>query len=229
MMFTGIVTAKGTVVARTPTDGGALLRIDDATTAHGLSVGSSVALGGVCLTAVAVEGTWFEVEAVAETLRRTNLGGLEAGGRINLERPVSASALLEGHVVQGHVDGVGTVRSVEAEGDSRRVWVDVDPDLLRYVAIKGSVAVDGVSLTVTAVDDHGFEVALIPHTLEVTTFGDVRAGTRVNVEVDILAKYIERAAIGRGSNEVSACGKPKPHPWAAHWRALLERLLEAAR
>lgn len=191
-MFTGIVTGMGTVVGLSPTDGGARLRIQEASTAGGVTLGSSVALGGVCLTVVEVREDWFEVEAVAETLKRTNLGDLRVGSRINLERPLAATGLLEGHVVQGHVDGTGSVRSVEAEGDSQRVWVDLEAGLLRYVAVKGSVAIDGVSLTVTDLDEEGFEVALIPHTLEVTTFGRAQVGTRVNVEVDILAKYVER-------------------------------------
>jgi riboflavin synthase len=191
-MFTGIVTGMGTVVSATPTDGGRLMAIEDAAGAGDLVVGSSIALNGVCLTAVAVEGHRFEVEAVAETLRLTNLGDLDVGGAVNLERPLAADGRLEGHLVQGHVDGVGVVRSVEPEGDARRVWIDVGPGLLKYVATKGSVALDGVSLTVTAVDGEGFEVALIPHTLFVTVLGSWRAGSRANVEVDVLAKYVER-------------------------------------
>lgn len=191
-MFTGIVIGTGIVVSATPTDGGRRLAIEDAATAGGLAVGSSIALNGVCLTAVGVEDDRFEVEAVAETLRLTNLGDLDVGGAVNLERPLAANGRLEGHLVQGHVDGVGVVRSVEPEGDASRVWIDVGPGLLRYVATKGSVALDGVSLTVTAVDDDGFEVALIPHTLSVTVLGAWRAGSRANVEVDVLAKYVER-------------------------------------
>lgn len=191
-MFTGIVTGTGIVVSATPTDGGRLLAIEDASTAGGLTVGSSIALNGVCLTVVGVEGDRFEVEAVAETLRLTNLGDLDVGGAVNLERPLAADGRLEGHLMQGHVDGVGVVRSVESEGGARRVWVDVGHGLLRYVATKGSVALDGVSLTVTAVDDDGFEVALIPHTLSVTVLGAWQSGSRANVEVDVLAKYVER-------------------------------------
>jgi riboflavin synthase len=191
-MFTGIVSAMGRIVAVEPTDGGARMRVEAGEAASDLSVGDSVAVNGVCLTAVAVDGGTFEVEAVAETLDRTNLGRAAVGDAVNLERPVAASGRLDGHIVQGHVDVTGIVRTVVPEGDSIRVWVDLDRSLMRYVAEKGSVAVDGVSLTVTAVDDAGFEVALIPHTLAVTAWRDRGPGDGVNVEVDVLAKYVER-------------------------------------
>jgi riboflavin synthase len=191
-MFTGIVSAMGRIVAVEPTDGGARMRVEAGEAASDLSVGDSVAVNGVCLTAVAVDRGTFEVEAVAETLDRTNLGRAAVGDAVNLERPVAASGRLDGHIVQGHVDVTGIVRTVVPEGDSIRVWVDLDRSLMRYVAEKGSVAVDGVSLTVTAVDDAGFEVALIPHTLAVTAWRDRGPGDGVNVEVDVLAKYVER-------------------------------------
>jgi riboflavin synthase len=191
-MFTGIVSAMGRVVAVEPTDGGRRMRLTAAGTASDLSVGDSVAVNGVCLTATVVDGDTFEVEAVAETLDRSNLGKVAVGDEVNLERPVAAAGRLDGHIVQGHVDGVGAVRTVVPEGDSIRVWVDLEPSLMRYVVVKGSVAVDGVSLTVTAIDDGGFEVALIPHTLAVTAWGARGPGDGVNVEVDILAKYVER-------------------------------------
>jgi riboflavin synthase len=191
-MFTGIVTEVGRVIAIDPTEGLTRLRIDGGATTSELSVGDSVAISGVCLTAVAVSPPSFEVEAMAETLRRTGLGSLRAGDAVNLERPLAASGRLDGHIVQGHVDGIGIVRSVAAEGEAKRVWVDLDGDLARYVATKGSIAMDGVSLTVTAVDASGFEVALIPHTLLVTTLGALAPGDAVNVEVDVVAKYVER-------------------------------------
>jgi riboflavin synthase len=171
---------------------GGRLAIDAGHLAEGMAVGASLAVNGVCLTAVAVEGAIVEVEAISETLRRTNLGALEAGMFVNLERPVGPADLFEGHLVQGHVDGVATVRSVVAEGASRRVWLDASPEMRRYIVEKGSVALDGVSLTVTATDDTGFEVALIPHTLEVTGLGATGPGDRVNVELDVIAKYTER-------------------------------------
>jgi riboflavin synthase len=191
-MFTGIVTERGTVGGIVPTDGGVRLSIAAPETAVGLVVGDSVAVSGVCLTALAVDESGFEAEAVAETLARTTLGALGVGDVVNLERPVLAGGRLDGHVVQGHVDGVAVVGSVTAEGESTRVRFDAPAGLLGYVAEKGSVALDGVSLTVTAVDRTGFEVVLIPHTRAATTLGAATPGARVNLEVDVLAKYVER-------------------------------------
>ena len=191
-MFTGIITELGTVHKATTTDGGLRLVLDGAITTGTLTVGDSVAVAGACLTVIAVDGTRFEVEAVAETLGRTNLGSLEPGDQVNLERPLAATGRLDGHFVQGHVDGTVTVRTVTTEGDARRVWVDASPDLVGYVVEKGSVALDGVSLTVSAVDGAGFEVVLIPHTRQVTSLGAAGAGVRLNLEVDILAKYVAR-------------------------------------
>lgn len=191
-MFTGIVTEVGRVIAIDSEEGLTRMRIEGTTTTSDLSVGDSIAISGVCLTAVAVSPPSLDVEVMAETLRRTGLGSLEAGDAVNLERPLVASGRLDGHIVQGHVDGVGIVRSVAADGEARRVWIDLDGDLARYVASRGSVAMDGVSLTVTAVDPGGFEVALIPHTLAVTTLGGLAPGDPVNVEVDVVAKYVER-------------------------------------
>ena len=191
-MFTGIVSEVGTVSAVTERDGLLALTIDALGAAKGLEVGDSIAVAGVCLTAVEVADGSFTVEAVPETLKRTTLGSVSKGTRLDLERPMPASGRFDGHIVQGHVDGVATVRSVTAEGDSRRVWLDLDARLLPHVVEKGSITLDGVSLTVIAVDDTGFEVALIPHTLEVTTLGDLETGDAVNVETDVLAKYVER-------------------------------------
>ncbi len=195
-MFTGIVAEVGRVVEATETATGRRLVIEAKQTRDGLEIGDSIAINGTCLTAVALHGDGFAVEAVQETLDRTNLGELSTGSPVDLERPVPATGRLDGHVVQGHVDGVGVVESVAAEGDARRVRVAAEPGLLRYVAEKGSIAVDGVSLTVTAVDAGGFEVVLIPHTLDVTVLGGRRPGDRVNLEVDILAKYVERLLEG---------------------------------
>ncbi len=203
-MFTGIVTELGTIAATDPTDGGAVLTMHSPRTAPTLSIGDSVAINGVCLTTIAIDGDHFTVEAVGETLQRTNLGDLAAGSRVDLERPVAAAAgRFDGHVVQGHVDGVGTVSSVVAEGAARRIRVVCPPALARYVVEKGSIAVDGVSLTVTAVSDVDaadpwFEIVLIPHTLDVTVLGTRMAGDRVNLETDILAKYVERLMEARG-------------------------------
>jgi riboflavin synthase len=191
-MFTGIVEAMGTVAGVTDAGGRRRFIIDAGGLAAGLRVGDSMAVNGVCLTAVEVSGAQVGVEAVDETLARSNLGRLHPGSPVNLERPMRADARFDGHIVQGHVDGVGTVRSITREGASIRVWVDAPAPLRRYLAEKGSVAVDGVSLTVSAVDAAGFEVVLIPHTLEVTLFGTRGPGDAVNLEADVIAKYVER-------------------------------------
>jgi riboflavin synthase len=195
-MFTGIVERVGTVAAVDDSGGVRRLTIEAGDAAEAMAIGDSIAVNGVCLTAVAVAGGRVTVEAVPETLDRSNLGRLSAGDPVDLERPVPAGGRLDGHVVQGHVDGVGTVRSITPDGDSKRVWIDAPQRLHRYFAEKGSVAVDGVSLTVSAVDPGGFEVVLIPHTLTATVFGARRPGDTVNLEVDILAKYVERLMEG---------------------------------
>jgi riboflavin synthase len=157
-----------------------------------IAEGDSVAVNGVCLTATRVEEDAFRADVMHETLRRVSWPQ-EPGSVVNVELPLRASDRLGGHIVQGHVDGVGTVAGIEEEGFSRRVRVEPsERGLLRYVVEKGSIAVDGVSLTVAAVDDEGFEVSLIPETLERTSFGTAEVGTTVNLEVDVLAKYVER-------------------------------------
>ena len=191
-MFTGIVEGLGVVAEAADAGGKRRFTVEAGRVAAGLAVGDSVAVNGVCLTAVAAAGESFTVEAVDETLARSNLGALRVGSLVNLERPMRADGRFDGHIVQGHVDGVGTVRSITPEGASIRVWIDVPPGLRRYLAEKGSVAVDGVSLTVSGVDATGCEVVLIPHTLEVTLFGRRRPGDAVNLEVDVIAKYVER-------------------------------------
>lgn len=191
-MFSGIVTATATVKSISSDDGGARISIDAGALADDLVIGGSLAVDGACLTAVAIDGHIVGVDVMAETLSRTNLGTLAEGDSVNLERPVGPSGLFEGHIVQGHIDGVATVRSVTNEGTSRRVWLDLAPELLSYVVEKGSIALDGVSLTVTAIDEGGFEVALIPHTLEITGLEAKKEGGLVNVETDVIAKYIER-------------------------------------
>ena len=197
-MFTGIVSELGAVHAAAPTNGGAALTIIAPRTCAGLSIGASVAVNGVCLTAIEISDDRFTVEAVAETLQRTNLGDLVAGSLVDLERPVEAAGgRFDGHVVQGHVDGVGVIGSIASEGDSRRIRITTPPTLARYLVEKGSVTVDGVSLTITAVSDvHAaepwFEIVLIPHTLDVTVLGVRQVGDRSNLEADILAKYVER-------------------------------------
>lgn len=190
-MFTGIVEELGTVVSRTG-EATAALVIDAPGVASGLGVGASVAVNGVCLTATEVAGDSFRVDVVGETLARTALGRLGPGDRVNLERALPAGGRFDGHIVQGHVDGVGTVAALADDPGGRRMTVEVPPDLLRYIVVKGSVTVDGVSLTVAGLVGGGFEVALIPHTLAVTTLGERAVGDPVDIEVDILAKYVER-------------------------------------
>jgi len=165
--------------------------------ARELAPGDSIAVNGVCLTATVADDGAFEAQAVSETLRRSTLGALEAGSAVNLEAPLRAGERLGGHIVQGHVDGIGTVSEVREQGFSRVLTIDAAPALRRYVAEKGSVAVDGVSLTVSALGEGGFSVALIPETLERTTLGEVVVGDQVNLEVDILAKYVERLLLAR--------------------------------
>jgi len=197
-MFTGIVSELGTVRSLTPTDGGRRLTIAAPRTSNGLVPGDSIAVNGVCLTAVGLGDGSFTVEAVAETLARTNLGDLNVGDTVDLERPVEAAGgRFDGHVVQGHVDGVGVLSDIEEEGAARRLRITLPTGLARYVVEKGSITVDGVSLTITGVSDVSdpspwFEIVLIPHTLEVTVLGTRTPGDRVNLETDILAKYVER-------------------------------------
>jgi riboflavin synthase len=190
-MFTGLIAELGTVDDVERTSDGARLRVRGGL-ARDLSEGDSVAVNGVCLTATTVNGSAFSADVMAETLRRSSLGALDAGDPVNLELPLRASDRLGGHVVQGHVDGLGTLREVRDEGFARVVRIDAPPELLRYVAAKGSIAVDGISLTVAEVHEGGFAVSLIPETLERTNLGGAQPGSEVNLEVDVLAKYVER-------------------------------------
>jgi riboflavin synthase len=191
-MFTGLIREVATVTA---VDGGAAgvrLTIEAPETSRDALVGDSVAISGVCLTVVAVDDALLSFDAVPETLERSSLGRLARGARVNVEPALRAGEPLGGHYVQGHVDGVGTVRSIDPEGNGKRIWFDAPAELLRYVVEKGSVSVEGTSLTVAGLDDEGFAVALIPHTLAATTLGDLESGDAVNLEADVLAKYVER-------------------------------------
>jgi len=190
-MFTGLVEATGTVAAVERLSEGARLSVATPLAAE-LADGDSVAVNGVCLTAREASGDAFAADVMAETLRRSSLGPLAQGDAVNLELPLRAGGRLGGHVVQGHVDGVGRVASTTDEGFARVVRVAAPEELLRYVVEKGSIAIDGVSLTVAAVDEDGFEVSLIPETLERTTLGALEPGRSVNLEVDVLAKYVEK-------------------------------------
>ena len=191
-MFTGIVRERGRVASVEGDGNGIRIRLEAPLTAAEVAIGDSVSLNGCCLTVVeAADGT-LAFDAVPETLSRSSLDGLAAGSELNVESALRAGDPLGGHYVQGHVDGVGTVRSVEPEGEGRRIWLDAPRDVLRYCVDKGSVAVDGVSLTIAELDEAGFAVALIPHTLAATTLGTLEPGARVNLEADVLAKYVER-------------------------------------
>ena len=190
-MFTGLVADLGTVVAVDATDDGVRLRVSTSLAGE-LRDGDSVAVNGVCLTAVGPGGGGFGADVMHETLRRSSLREVRPGARVNLELPLRAEDRLGGHVVQGHVDGLGSVAAVREDGFARVVTIATDPALLRYVVEKGSIAVDGVSLTVAAVDGDRFDVSLIPETLARTTLGAAAEGTPVNLEVDILAKYVEK-------------------------------------
>ena len=179
------------MVAVDATADGVRLRVTSALAGE-LTEGDSIAVNGVCLTAVEVDGRGFGADVMRESLRRSALDALRAGARVNLELPLRAGARLGGHLVQGHVDGVGVIRGAREDGFARVVRIAADPELLRYVVEKGSIAVDGVSLTVAALDERSFDVALIPETLERTTLGAAAEGAPVNLEVDILAKYVEK-------------------------------------
>jgi riboflavin synthase len=191
-VFTGIVRERGRVVSLGGGEGGLHIEIEAPETAARTAIGDSVDVDGCCLTATAVQNGRFSVTAVPESLARTTLGGLSEGDEVNLEPALRAGDPLGGHYVQGHVDGVGRIATVEPDGESRSVWVEAEPELLRYCVEKGSITVDGVSLTITALRDDAFAVALVPHTLEATTLGALAAGDQVNLEVDVLAKYVER-------------------------------------
>jgi len=191
-VFTGIVRELGSVESVDGGAGGVRVRLRAAATAEGAALGDSVALNGVCLTVTAVSGELLAFDAVPETLRRTSLGRLAAGSPVNVEPALRAGEPLGGHIVQGHVDGVGRVRALEPEGDGRRLIVEAPPEILRYCVEKGSIGVEGVSLTIAALGPDAFEIALVPHTLEATTLGSLASGDEVNLEVDVIAKYVER-------------------------------------
>jgi riboflavin synthase len=193
-MFTGIIEGQGTVAGLrvAEDDRGAALQVDAPWLDGRLAVGDSVAVNGCCLTVTRAGSAGFAADLVAETLRRTALGRLRPGDPVNLERPLAADGRLGGHVVQGHVDGLGRVLAREQVGEGAELRVGIDQELARYVVVKGSIAVDGVSLTVAGVGDGWFSVALVPHTLAVTTLGGREPGDLVQLEVDVLAKYVER-------------------------------------
>jgi riboflavin synthase len=194
-MFTGLIEAIGTLDALEPRGGDLRLRVACAPLpGEPLALGESIAVSGVCLTVVAHDARGFDVDVSRETLALTTLGALGPGARLNLERALLPTTRLGGHLVSGHVDGLGQVRSIAPDARSQRWRIAAPFALLRYVAAKGSICVDGVSLTVNAVDDAGFEVNLVPHTIAHPAFAQARVGDPVNLEVDLLARYVERLA-----------------------------------
>ncbi|HEV2944079.1 MAG TPA: riboflavin synthase [Solirubrobacteraceae bacterium] len=190
-MFTGLIADVGSVTALELGGAGATLEIDTRLAGE-LGEGDSIAVNGVCLTATEIRDGGFQAEAMMETLERSTLGALGAGARVNLELPLRVTDRLGGHVVQGHIDGTGMISELREEGFARVLAIGTGPALERYLVEKGSVAVDGVSLTVSALREHGFEVSLIPETLKQTNLGGAAVGDRVNLEVDVLAKHVER-------------------------------------
>jgi len=190
-MFTGLIEDIGRIESLRSGDDGARVRIATRLATE-IADGDSVAVNGVCLTATAVDAGGFETEAMNQTLTVTALGDLNAGDRVNLELAMKASDRLGGHIVQGHADGVGTVASIEDDGFARRLRVNLGPGLIRYLVEKGSIGLNGVSLTVAALGEDWAEVSLIPETLERTTLGEAKAGDKLNVECDVVAKYVER-------------------------------------
>jgi riboflavin synthase len=201
-MFTGIIQSIGKIAAIDKTGDDARLRVDGGKLdMSGVNAGDSIAVNGVCLTAVAHTAAGFTADVSGETLSRTTLGSLRAGVEVNLEKALTLATPLGGHLVSGHVDGVGSVVSRREAGRSVRFRFRTPDALARYVAEKGSICVDGVSLTVNAVDGAEFEVNIVPHTLAETTLGGLAAGARVNLEVDILARYLERLMLGEHATE----------------------------
>jgi riboflavin synthase len=196
-LFSGIVEAVGSLAAVTPQGGETRFRISSSFTE--LALGESIAVSGVCLTVTAIQGTSFDVDLSAETLRRSKLGRLQVGDAVNLERSLRIGDRLSGHLVFGHVDGVGRLASISPEGDSALYRFEAPPEVARYLVEKGSVSVDGVSLTVFACRDRSFTVAVIPHTAQVTTLGRLAPGAEVNLESDMIGKYVEKFVTDRRS------------------------------
>jgi riboflavin synthase len=192
-MFTGIVETTGRIVRTEPRGGDVRLVVEVGTLGlDDVAIGDSIAVSGVCLTVIAIEGNAFVVDVSNETLSRTSLGALGNGARVNLEKALRLADRLGGHLMAGHVDGLGRVVAIEPDARSQRWTFELPAELARYAAPKGSIAIDGVSLTINEVDGRRFGVNLIPHTVEVTTFGDRKVGDAVNIEVDLVARYVER-------------------------------------
>jgi len=191
-VFTGIIETVGVVSEIEGRGGLTRLTIEAAPIVEGVEIGDSIAINGGCLTVTAIDGARLGFDAIRETLDRTSMGALAVGSRVNLERAMRASDRLDGHIVQGHVDGMGRVRELTRDGEDVRLAIDCGPEIVDLLVEKGSVAIDGVSLTVVGVSETGFDVALTPHTLDVTTLSDCDPGDPVNLEADVLGKYVKR-------------------------------------
>ena len=202
-MFTGIIEEMGTVKALRREAGAARLSLSAATVLDGTALGDSICVNGVCLTVVEIGKNEFSADVAVETLRVTNLGELKTGARVNLERALQLSARIGGHLVSGHVDAVGRIREKRDEGNGWRIFFDAPETVIRYIIKKGSIAIDGISLTVADVDRAGFSIAMIPHTAKLTTLGFKAAGDSVNLESDIIGKYVERLLPGKAAGSVS--------------------------
>lgn len=202
-MFTGIVEELGSVKALRRDAGAARLTISASAVLEGTVLGDSISVNGVCLTVVDLNKNEFSADVAVETLKVTNLGDLKIGMQVNLERALQLSARIGGHLVSGHVDAVGRIRERRVEGNGWRIFIDAPETVLRYVIKKGSIAIDGISLTVADVDKTGFSIAMIPHTAKLTTLGYKSAGDSVNLESDIIGKYVERLLSGRVEGNVS--------------------------
>ncbi|MCC6728906.1 MAG: riboflavin synthase [Chthonomonadales bacterium] len=205
-MFTGLIEEVGVLEGLRRAGASARVSVRAPGIAHDVSPGDSIAVSGVCLTAIASDGVCLDFDAVTETLSRSGLGDLRRGEPVNLERALAAGGRLGGHFVQGHVDDTGHVAAMRSEGRAHVFGIAASPGVLRYVVEKGSIAVDGISLTVAGLDDRGFRVWVIPHTFANTNLHARHVGDRVNLEVDLLAKYVERLLVGRGAGDVTRAG-----------------------
>jgi len=202
-MFTGIIEEMGSVKGLRREAGAARLAVSASLVLEGTAIGDSICVNGVCLTVVEMEGAAFSADVANETLKVTNLGELRAGQKVNLERALRLSARIGGHLVTGHVDAVGRIREKKQEGNSWCIFIETPESALRYIIKKGSVAVDGISLTVAEVEKTGFSIAMIPHTAKLTTLGYKSTGDSVNLETDIIGKYVEKLLAGRVEGDVS--------------------------
>lgn len=201
IMFTGIIETLGTITGIRPSGAGKQLEIRSDIALAGTKIGDSIAVNGACLTAVAISGSRFAVDVSPETLTRSTLGGTNPGSRVNLERAMMLSGRLDGHLVSGHIDGTGRIRYIKDLGRVLVVGISVPETLTRYLIEKGSVAVDGISLTINTCDKEGFEVTVIPHTAKITTIGFRNPGDRVNIETDMIGKYVEKFVRGKAPTE----------------------------